>query len=79
MLELMGIPYTGSDVLAAALSMNKAKSKELFRLHNLPTPSYYLLHEDELGEVDRMHGDLGFPAVVKPIAEGSSIGVELPC
>tara|TARA_R110002096_G_scaffold44526_4_gene120058 strand:- start:40844 stop:41848 length:1005 start_codon:yes stop_codon:yes gene_type:complete len=77
MLELMGIPYTGSDVLAAALSMNKAKSKELFRLHNLPTPSYYLLHEDELDEVDRKHGDLGFPAVVKPIAEGSSVGVQL--
>ncbi|MCP4446890.1 MAG: D-alanine--D-alanine ligase [Myxococcales bacterium] len=77
MLELMGIPYTGSDVLAAALSMNKAKSKELFRLHNLPTPTYYLLNERELDEVVGKHGDLGFPVVVKPIAEGSSVGVQL--
>jgi len=76
MLELMGIPYTGSDVLAAALSMNKAKSKELFRLHNLPTPSYYLLDQEDLDSVVRLHGDLGFPAVVKPIAEGSSVGVQ---
>ncbi len=77
MLELMGIPYTGSDVLAAALSMNKGKSKELFRLHNLPTPSYYLLRHDELDDVTRKHGDLGFPVAVKPIAEGSSVGVQL--
>jgi len=77
MLELMGIPYTGSDVLAAALAMNKAKSKELFRLHNLPTPAYYVLHQNELDSVNRRHGDLGFPVVVKPIAEGSSVGVQI--
>ncbi len=77
MLELMGIPYTGSDVLAAALSMNKAKSKELFRLNNLPTPAYYVLHQSQLDNVHRLHGDLGFPAVVKPIAEGSSVGVHM--
>ena len=39
--ELYGIPYTGSSVLASALAMDKLKSKELFRLHNLPTPPYY--------------------------------------
>src|SRR5258706_6448501 len=43
MLELMGVPYTGSDVLSSALAMNKVKAKEIFRLHNLATPSYYLL------------------------------------
>src|SRR5512141_1946730 len=39
LLEAMGIPYTGSDVLASALAMHKVKAKELFRLHNLPTPA----------------------------------------
>ena len=43
LLELLGIPYTGSDVLASALAMHKGKAKELFRLHNLPTPAYYTL------------------------------------
>src|ERR1700754_661853 len=43
MLEMMGIPYTGSDVMASALAMHKGKAKELFRLHNLPTPAYYTL------------------------------------
>ena len=41
MLELLRIPYTGSDVLGSALAMDKLKSKELFRLHNVPTPPYY--------------------------------------
>jgi D-alanine-D-alanine ligase len=41
MLEMLGIPYTGSDVLASALAMHKGKAKELFRMHNLPTPAYY--------------------------------------
>ncbi len=77
MLELMGIPYTGSDVLASALCMNKVKSKELFRLHNLPTPGYYVLNAADAGDVEKRHGDLGFPAIVKPIAEGSSVGVQL--
>ena len=40
---MLGIPYTGSDVLASALAMHKGKAKELFRLHNLPTPAYYTL------------------------------------
>ncbi|MDP8999119.1 MAG: D-alanine--D-alanine ligase, partial [Myxococcota bacterium] len=42
MLELMGIPYTGSGVLASALAMDKLKAKEMFRLHNVPTPPYYV-------------------------------------
>src|SRR5271170_6959492 len=41
LLELLGVPYTGSGVLASALAMDKLKAKELFRLHNVPTPPYY--------------------------------------
>ena len=77
LLETLGIPYTGSDVLASALAMNKVKAKQLFRLHNLPTPPYYVLTEDQLPDLDVYHGDFGFPAVVKPVSEGSSVGVEI--
>ena len=78
LLELHGIPYTGSGVLASALAMNKVKSKELFRLHNLPTPPYYVVHRED-AEADPMdaHGSIGFPAVVKPAGEGSSLGVSI--
>lgn len=74
LLELLGIPYTGSSVLASALSMDKLKAKEIFRLHNLPTPSYYV-HRRGAGAAAEQHGSFGFPAVVKPRAEGSSLGV----
>jgi D-alanine-D-alanine ligase len=76
LLELLGIPYTGSSVLSSALAMDKLKSKELFRLFNVPTPPYYVVDAsyclEELGE---LHGSFGFPVVVKPRREGSSIGV----
>src|SRR3954471_18457060 len=75
LLETLGIPYTGSDVLASALAMHKGKAKELFRLHNLPTPAYYTLTAAETADLDGVHGDFGFPCVVKPVREGSSVGV----
>src|SRR5512139_1107760 len=85
LLEALGIPYTGSGVLASALAMHKGKAKELFRLHNLPTPAYYTLTANEVyGEasdaaqaVHDVHGDFGYPCVVKPICEGSSVGVAI--
>src|SRR5262245_363029 len=77
LLETMGIPYTGSDVLASALAMNKVKAKELFRLHNLPTPAYYVLSALDEADVLAAHADFGFPCVVKPVREGSSVGVEI--
>ncbi|MBS1122852.1 MAG: D-alanine/D-alanine ligase [Deltaproteobacteria bacterium] len=77
LLEVLGIPYTGSDVLASALAMHKGKAKELFRLHNLPTPAYYTLTGSDAGDLEGVHGDFGFPCVVKPIREGSSVGVAI--
>jgi D-alanine-D-alanine ligase len=77
LLELLGIPYTGSDVMASALAMHKGKAKELFRLHNLPTPAYYTLTADDTADLAGVHGDFGFPCVVKPIREGSSVGVAI--
>jgi D-alanine-D-alanine ligase len=74
--ELYGIPYTGSSVMSSALAMDKIKSKELFRLHNVPTPPYYTVcSSDNLGDIEQIHGSFGYPAIVKPRAEGSSLGV----
>ncbi|HEY6728921.1 MAG TPA: D-alanine--D-alanine ligase [Polyangiaceae bacterium] len=76
LLEMLGVPYTGSSVLASALAMDKVKSKELFRLFNVPTPPYYVLDAGvPLEALAERHGSFGFPVVVKPRREGSSIGV----
>lgn len=78
MLELLGIPYTGSSVLASALAMDKLKAKEMFRLHNIPTPPYYVATEtdiDDLAALEELHGSFGYPVIAKPRNEGSSIGL----
>lgn len=74
-LEMLGIPYTGSGVLSSALAMDKLKAKELLRLHNVPTPPYYTVSRDECARLEETHGSFGFPVVVKPRREGSSVGV----
>ena len=72
-LEALGLPYTGSGVLASALSMDKLRCKQLFLGAGLPTPEFELLdaRSDWQGVVDR----LGLPLFVKPALEGSSIGI----
>jgi D-alanine-D-alanine ligase len=75
LLELLAIPYTGSSVLASALAMDKLKAKEMFRLHNVPTPPYYVARETDLADLEEVHGSFGFPVIVKPRGEGSSVGV----
>ncbi|MBI2896125.1 MAG: D-alanine--D-alanine ligase [Deltaproteobacteria bacterium] len=75
LLEIMGIPYTGSGVLASALAMDKLKAKELFRLHNISTAPYYVIDARRLADIEDVHGSFGFPVIVKPRREGSSIGV----
>jgi len=75
-LELLGIPYTGSNVLSSALAMDKLKAKELFRLHNVPTPPYYVFGVGHsTADLEEVHGSFGFPVIVKPRREGSSLGV----
>src|SRR5690606_27717422 len=68
------IPYTGSGVLASALAMDKLKSKELFRLYNVPTPAYYAIGAAQIDDLEEIHGSFGFPAFVKPRRSGSSVG-----
>jgi D-alanine-D-alanine ligase len=74
LLEVLGLPYTGSGVLASALAMDKLKSKEMFRLHNLPTPPYYLAGAPDLDDIEDVHGTFGFPVIVKPRADRLSHG-----
>lgn len=74
LLEIRGIPYTGSSVMASALAMDKLKAKQLFRLHNVPTPPYYTVHAGQLETLEEVHGSFGFPAFVKPRCQGSSVG-----
>lgn len=74
--ELLAIPYTGSSVLSSALAMDKVKAKELFHQHNVPTPPYYTVSiDDDLTDVEEIHGSFGFPVIVKPRGEGSSLGM----
>lgn len=73
LLESLGIPYTGSSLAASALATDKLKSKELLRLHNLPTPSYYC-HSRGMGSAVEQHGAFGYPCLVKPRAGGTGIG-----
>lgn len=71
-LELMGIPYTGSGVMASALSMDKWRTKMVWLAAGLPTPRYAIL--DEHSDWDAVAAELGLPIFVKPVHEGSSMG-----
>ncbi len=72
-LELLGIPYTGSGVMASASAMDKVFTKRIGADHHLPTPRYALL--DARTELRRVPDDLGLPLIVKPPHEGSTIGI----
>ena len=70
--ELLGVPYTGSGVLASALAMHKVRAKALFQADGIPTPRHCPAEAAE--PVLKAMGEK-FPLVVKPVAEGSSLGV----
>lgn len=72
-LEALGLPYTGSGVLASALAMDKLRTKLCWLGAGLPTPRWMLLESP--ADLGRCAEDLGFPLIVKPANEGSSIGM----
>ena len=72
-LELAGIPYTGSDVLGSALAMNKIRSKQICRDAGIRTADWFQVRSVE--QASAAADELGFPVIVKPVSEGSSIGV----
>ena len=79
-LEMMGIPYTGSGVLASSVSMNKLTAKRVFLGSNIPTPDYIFLHRRDRGKQDMIKAitdKFSLPVVVKPVSQGSSLGVTI--
>ncbi|MEN2997805.1 MAG: D-alanine--D-alanine ligase [Brevinematia bacterium] len=76
-LELLGIPYTGCDVLTSAIGMNKIVTKELLRSNGIPTPAYVRLTPSNPDKSFEDIMALGLPVVLKPVDEGSSVGVEI--
>ncbi|NNF95513.1 MAG: D-alanine--D-alanine ligase, partial [Halobacteria archaeon] len=72
-LEVLGLPYTGSAVMASALAMDKLRSKQLLEGAGIPTPPYLVLDDDF--DPDYVVATLGLPLMVKPALEGSSIGM----
>jgi D-alanine-D-alanine ligase len=82
LLEIIGMPYTGSSVLACMRSMDKVLTKHLLVEEGIPTPDFFAFSEvafRELGAADALpaiEDRLGFPLVVKPAAQGSALGIE---
>jgi len=70
-LEMLGIPYVGSNVLTTAIGLNKAWAKKVLLYHGISTPKFYVCKSDQ--EAERIRE--GFPYILKPNEEGSSIGI----
>jgi len=73
-LDLLGIPYTGSGVSGSAIGMDKVISKYLFTAHGIPTPDFYYEENIDINEIIMK---LDLPIVIKPRAEGSSVGINI--
>jgi len=82
LLQTLDVPYTGSDPLASALCMDKVLFKRMLRLHGIPTPAFHSFNETAFRELGgartfpKLLQELGYPVVVKPVAQGSAIGVK---
>ena len=78
--ESLGVPFTGSDLLSSALGMNKVRSKDICQASGIPVVKWTEVWESawagsEESELDRIEKEIGFPAIVKPVRLGSSIGI----
>lgn len=80
-LELLKIPYTGSGILASSLAIDKIYSKKIFQLEGIKTPEYVSIDNDKNKEIAEIIKEvnlkIGYPAVVKPAREGSTIGITI--
>lgn len=70
-LEMLGIPYVGSGILAHGLALNKAAAKQIFQFHNVPTPAFQIFHTGN----EKVNSNLKFPLIIKPACEGSGFGI----
>lgn len=72
-LEWLDIPYTGSGVLSSALAMDKIGSKKMFAAAGIATPAYVVINEQ--ADASIAEAELGFPMIIKPSRQGSSVGI----
>lgn len=77
LLEVLGIPYTGSGILASAMGMNKIISKTVFKAYGLRVGPFVVASAGDRKLLEAARKEIGFPLVVKPSAEGSSVGVSV--
>jgi D-alanine-D-alanine ligase len=76
LLDVMGIPYTGSAVLASALAMDKEASKKIFLYHKIPVPPFVVIDQKAISyQLSAISFEM--PWVIKPVCEGSSVGVSI--
>ena len=73
LLQWLGVPYSGSGVMASAIAMDKVRSKHLFRAAGIPTPDYAVIESRDEASVAAER--LGFPLIIKPSGQGSSVGM----
>jgi D-alanine-D-alanine ligase len=76
-LDLLKIPYQGSGVLGSAVAINKNFSKELYRSAGLPVADWTVVERGEIPDIEALVARFGFPVVVKPVREGSSLGMTI--
>lgn len=72
-LDLHGIPYAGCGVLASALAMDKLRTKRIWKAESLPTPDWRVI--ESVADARRAGSAFGYPLIIKPAADGSSVGV----
>jgi D-alanine-D-alanine ligase len=77
LLDMAGIPYTGSGMLASALAMDKHTAKRIFVAEGIPTPDWRVLDSPDDLDYDEAAESLGTPLIVKPNAQGSTVGLTL--
>jgi len=76
-LDLLGLPYQGSGVLGSALAMDKDVAKTLYRVHGLPVSKWRMAEAGDAGHPERLLTGLALPLVVKPVRQGSSLGMSI--
>ena len=76
-LDLLGVPYQGSGVLGSAIAMDKHLAKELYKLNGLPVADWQIIGSGDEVDIDSLLTRFGLPVVIKPVREGSSLGLTL--
>ncbi len=76
-LDLLGVPYQGSGVLGSAIVMDKHLAKELYKLNGLPVADWQIIGSGDEVNIDALVDRFGLPVVIKPVREGSSLGLTL--